>query len=163
MELYPEASGLAAVEPLAYLAIVEAGPDGYSAYVPDLPGCVAAADTRDEVIQLLREAIPLHLEAMQQNGDPIPSPTTTAVTIDVAANVLTQGVVKQPPTPEEWLTMTQVAEALGMHRTAVYKTVRQGRLPARRIGSTWLVRRCDLKTYRAATRHARGRPRGARG
>lgn len=48
----------------------------YSAFVPDLPRCVAAADTVDEVKVLMREAIEIHLDGTRQDGDPIPEPTT---------------------------------------------------------------------------------------
>ena len=59
---------------MQYIAIIE-GDDqsGYSAYVPDLSGCIAAGDTREEVEQLIREAIPFHLEGMAEVGEPIPS------------------------------------------------------------------------------------------
>ena len=57
--------------------------NGYSAYVPDLPGCVAAADTKPEVEDLLREAIVLHLESLREHGEPIPQPQTTAALIEV--------------------------------------------------------------------------------
>lgn len=58
---------------MQYIAIIE-GDDqsGYSAYVPDLSGCIAAGDTREEVEQLIREAIPFHLEGMAEVGEPIP-------------------------------------------------------------------------------------------
>ena len=54
---------------------------GYSAWVPDLPGCVAAADTREECEQLIREAIPLHLRGMREHGDPIPEPSSVDAAI----------------------------------------------------------------------------------
>ena len=56
---------------------------GYSAYVPDLPGCVAAGTTLQETEQLIREALELHLEAMRADGDPIPEPTTVVSTVTV--------------------------------------------------------------------------------
>ena len=59
---------------------------GYSAWVPDLPGCIAAADTREECEQLIREAIPLHLNGMREHGDPIPEPQSVdAAIVDVSA------------------------------------------------------------------------------
>ena len=57
---------------MKYAVIYEQGPNNYSAYVPDLPGCVAAGDTLEETEQLIREAIVLHLEALQEAGQPIP-------------------------------------------------------------------------------------------
>ncbi|HEV2198283.1 MAG TPA: type II toxin-antitoxin system HicB family antitoxin [Bryobacteraceae bacterium] len=48
--------------------MIEKADTGYGAYVPDLPGCVAAEDTYEEAGQLIREAIPLHLEGLRRNG-----------------------------------------------------------------------------------------------
>ena len=62
---------------MQYLVIVEEGETSYGAYVPDLPGCVAVAETRQEVLRLVREAIELHLDSMRQEGAPIPAPHTT--------------------------------------------------------------------------------------
>ena len=58
-----------------YAVIIESGPNNYSAYVPDLPGCVTAGDTVEEVRQLIQEAIEFHLEGMRLHGEPIPEPT----------------------------------------------------------------------------------------
>lgn len=66
-----------------YAILIERTDNGYSAYVPDLPGCIAAADTRTEVEELIREAIILHLESLHEHGDPIPEPHTTATLIEV--------------------------------------------------------------------------------
>lgn len=57
-----------------YLVIYERGADGYSAYVPDLPGCTSAGETREEVEENIIEAIKLHLEVMEEEGFPIPEP-----------------------------------------------------------------------------------------
>jgi predicted RNase H-like HicB family nuclease len=57
---------------MQYAVVVEKTGNGYSAYVPDLPGCVAAARTRAETERLIREAIQFHLEGLRENGDPIP-------------------------------------------------------------------------------------------
>ena len=63
---------------MTYTAIIEKTSSGYSAYVPDLPGCVAAADTRTETEVLIEEAVTLHLDMLRTNGEPIPEPLTTA-------------------------------------------------------------------------------------
>ena len=63
---------------MTYTAIIEKTSNGYSAYVPDLPGCVAAADTRTETEVLIQEAVTLHLDMLRTNGEPIPEPLTTA-------------------------------------------------------------------------------------
>ncbi len=59
---------------MKYAIVVEKGDTSYGAYVPDLPGCVAAAETRAEVMKLIKEAIELHLEGMRADGEPIPQP-----------------------------------------------------------------------------------------
>ena len=66
------------------MVVIEQGEDGYGAYVPDLPGCVAAADTKDEVLALIQEAIVLHLELMQEDGLPIPVPHSVSEYVAVA-------------------------------------------------------------------------------
>lgn len=70
---------------MRYAIVIEQGPESYGAYVPDLPGCVAAAKSRAEVIKLIREAIELHLEAMQEEGLPLPKPMSTADYVEVVA------------------------------------------------------------------------------
>ena len=62
-----------------YVVIIEGQAGGYSAYVLDLPGCIAVGDTVEEVRQLIREAIPFHLEGLRDAGDPAPSPATVLV------------------------------------------------------------------------------------
>ena len=59
-----------------YVVVYEQTGSGWSAYAPDLPGCVAAGDTREDVERLMREAIKLHLEALRASGEPIPEPRT---------------------------------------------------------------------------------------
>jgi len=61
-----------------YTVVIEKSPTGYSAYVPDLPGCVAAAKTVDETEALMRGAIRMHLEGMREDGETIPEPLTVA-------------------------------------------------------------------------------------
>ncbi len=60
---------------MSYLVLYEKGPKNYSAYVPDLPGCVAAAKTLRAVEKLMREAIAFHIESLREHGEPIPQPT----------------------------------------------------------------------------------------
>lgn len=59
---------------MKYAVVIEEGPTSYGAQVPDLPGCVAAAETRDEVCTLIREAIDLYVEALVEDGLPVPEP-----------------------------------------------------------------------------------------
>ncbi len=70
---------------MRYLVVLEQGPTSFGAYVPDLPGCVAAADTRDEALRLIREAIELHIEDLRQSGQPAPPPSSTGELIAVHA------------------------------------------------------------------------------
>ena len=56
----------------------------YGAYAPDLPGCGAAADTREEVVQLIQEAVELHLQVLHEENLPIPEPSTTVEYIETA-------------------------------------------------------------------------------
>lgn len=59
---------------MRYTVIVEEGATSWGAYVPDLPGCVAAGDSREEVLQLIREAMEFHLEGLKEQGQPVPEP-----------------------------------------------------------------------------------------
>lgn len=59
---------------MKYVVVYEQTPNSWSAYVPDLPGCVAAADTREEVEQLIQEAITLHIEMLREDNEPVPEP-----------------------------------------------------------------------------------------
>jgi predicted RNase H-like HicB family nuclease len=61
---------------MKYAVVYERTNTGYSAYVPDLPGCVAAAADLKATEELMREAIEMHLQSMKADGDPIPEPTT---------------------------------------------------------------------------------------
>jgi predicted RNase H-like HicB family nuclease len=68
-----------------YVAILEPGPKNWSAYVPDLPGCIATAKTRDEAESLIREAIEVHIAFLRSEGDEIPEPSSKAVRVAVEA------------------------------------------------------------------------------
>ena len=70
---------------MKYAVIYEKTDTGYSAYLPDLPGCIAAGRTLEETSELMRGAMEMHLDAMREDGDPIPEPTTIAETIDIPA------------------------------------------------------------------------------
>ena len=69
---------------LKYLVVLERGEHSFGAYVPDLPGCVAVGETADEALKLIKEAIELHLEAMQKDGLRIPQPVSSIQYVDVA-------------------------------------------------------------------------------
>jgi predicted RNase H-like HicB family nuclease len=70
---------------MRYLVVVEKGPTSFGAYVPDLPGCVAAGETREEVLALIHEAIEFHLDGLKEDGQPIPVPSSSGELVDVAA------------------------------------------------------------------------------
>jgi len=63
-----------------YVVVIEQEGDAWGAYVPDLPGCVAAGRSRDEVETLIAEAIPLHIQSLREHGEPIPPPTAMGST-----------------------------------------------------------------------------------
>jgi predicted RNase H-like HicB family nuclease len=68
---------------MKYLVIVEKGPENYSVYVPDLPGCTSAGNTLDEALEGIREAVEGHLELMRESGEPIPDPSSEAAFVEV--------------------------------------------------------------------------------
>lgn len=70
---------------MRYLVVVEQGIESFGAYVPDLPGCVAVGETREDVLDLIHEAIELHLEGLRANGQPIPAPSSSSELVEVAA------------------------------------------------------------------------------
>jgi predicted RNase H-like HicB family nuclease len=76
---------MAYTEVMKYIVVIEKTQTGYSAFLPDLPGCIAAGPTREEVMQLLAEAVPDHIQLMREHGDPIPEPTSTIAELEVAA------------------------------------------------------------------------------
>lgn len=70
---------------MKYAVVIEKGKTSYGAYVPDLPGCIAAGETRDEVVKLIQEAIEFHIDSLKEDGQPIPPPSSSVEFIDVAA------------------------------------------------------------------------------
>ncbi|HZU27815.1 MAG TPA: type II toxin-antitoxin system HicB family antitoxin [Bryobacteraceae bacterium] len=68
-----------------WTVFIEPTERGFSAWIPDLPGCVAAAATIDETRQLIREAIELHIEGMRINGETVPEPSRLVEQIEVSA------------------------------------------------------------------------------
>ncbi len=70
---------------MRYMVVIERGERSWGAHVPDLPGCIAAGETRDEVLQLVREAIRFHIEGLEQDGVPVPAPSTESEFVEVGA------------------------------------------------------------------------------
>jgi len=70
---------------MSYLVVIEQGDTGFGAYVPDLPGCVAVGETEEEALRLVREAIALHIQALKEQGLPIPEPRSHAEVVAAGA------------------------------------------------------------------------------
>ncbi len=70
---------------MRYAIVVEKTDNNYSAYVPDLPGCVATGHSIEEVEREIREAIEFHIEGLREDGLPIPQPASTVEYIEVEA------------------------------------------------------------------------------
>ncbi len=61
-----------------YLVVVEKAEDNFAAYSPDLPGCAVTAETKEQTLKLMREAIDLHIRGLREDGLPVPEPSTSA-------------------------------------------------------------------------------------
>ncbi len=70
---------------MKYLIVIEETETGYSAYSPDIPGCVSTGATQDETLANMREAITFHIEGLRQEGFPVPKPSSVSSNIEVAA------------------------------------------------------------------------------
>lgn len=70
---------------MRYAVVIEKAEGNYSAYVPDLPGCVATGSTRAEVEAEIREAIAFHIEGLREDGLPIPAPASQVEYVEITA------------------------------------------------------------------------------
>jgi predicted RNase H-like HicB family nuclease len=70
---------------MKYAIVIEKADSNYSAYVPDLPGCVATGATTEEAEKEIREAIEFHIEGMKEEGEEIPVPSSSVDYVEVAA------------------------------------------------------------------------------
>ncbi|MCY3669916.1 MAG: type II toxin-antitoxin system HicB family antitoxin [Alphaproteobacteria bacterium] len=70
---------------MRYTIVIEKAPANYAAFVPDLPGCVATAPTRQEAIAEIRQAIAFHIQSLREHGEAVPEPRCTATVVDIAA------------------------------------------------------------------------------
>ena len=75
---------------MKYVAIVVRAGNGYSAYLPDLPGCIAAGDTFEETNRLIQEAVVFHLEGMVEDQEAFPDPASVAIEVEVPVPGATQ-------------------------------------------------------------------------
>jgi predicted RNase H-like HicB family nuclease len=70
---------------MRYMVVIEKGASGYGAHVPDLPGCIAAGETREEVVRLITAAIEFHIEGLREAGEPVPPPSSASEFVEVGA------------------------------------------------------------------------------
>ena len=70
---------------MKYAVVIEKGSESFGAYAPDLPGCAVAGESRAEVIELIQEAIELHVQSLKEHGDEIPPPASSFDFVEVAA------------------------------------------------------------------------------
>lgn len=70
---------------MKYSVVVEKGDASYGAFVPDLPGCIAAGDTKEEVLTLIKEAIEFHIQGLIEDGETVPQPQCYFEQVDVQA------------------------------------------------------------------------------
>ena len=68
---------------MKYLVVIERGKSSFGAYVPDLPGCAVVGETRAEALQLIREAVELHIASLREQGTPVPEPASTTEYVQV--------------------------------------------------------------------------------
>jgi predicted RNase H-like HicB family nuclease len=68
---------------MKYTVIIETSATGYGAYVPDLPGCIAAGSSREEVMELIKEAIEFHIRGLREQGYPIPQPSSESELVEI--------------------------------------------------------------------------------
>ena len=70
---------------MKYTVILEKGECSYGAFVPDLPGCIAVGEDREEALRLLKEAVAFHIEGLLADGLPVPKPHCDVVQVEVEA------------------------------------------------------------------------------
>ena len=104
---------------MRYAVVIEKAARNYSAYVPDVPGCVATGKTVQQTLDRLRGALEFHFEGMRQDGEPIPDPQTLVTYLDV-------------PTPAEAAAKPGPAGAVDGGRLAAFNAPRPARRKAER-------------------------------
>jgi len=70
---------------MRYMVVVEQGPSSFGAYVPDLPGCIVAGSSKEEVLQLIQEAVEFHLEGIKDQGADVPQPHSYSELVEIHA------------------------------------------------------------------------------
>ena len=79
-------AGLMRMAVMRYMVVIERGETNWGAHVPDLPGCVAVGETREEVRRLIREAIEFHIDGLKEDGLPVPTPSSEGEFVEVGAS-----------------------------------------------------------------------------
>jgi predicted RNase H-like HicB family nuclease len=88
-----------------YMVVVERGETSWGAHVPDLSGCVAVRETREDVLRLIREAIEFHIDSLRQDGLPVPTPSSEGEFVEVGPRNSGAGVAvaeHEPRLLEAW-------------------------------------------------------------
>lgn len=70
---------------MKYAVIIEEGENSFGAYMPDLPGCAAVAETKEELMKQIQEAIDFHIEGLREDGQPVPEPSSSVEYVEVRA------------------------------------------------------------------------------
>jgi len=70
---------------MRYMVVIEKGESCFGAHVPDLPGCIAVGKSREEVLELIKEAIQLHIESLRESGEEVPSPSSVGEYVEIRA------------------------------------------------------------------------------
>ena len=70
---------------MKYMVVLEKGTGSWGAHVPDLPGCIAVGENREEALELIREAIDFHIEGLKEQGEAVPKPSSESVLVEVDA------------------------------------------------------------------------------
>ena len=70
---------------MEYTIVIEQTPRNFSAFAPDLPGCVATGATREDVVREMRSALAFHIESLREHHEPVPAARCTATVVDIAA------------------------------------------------------------------------------
>ena len=70
---------------IRYMVIIEHGPRSWGAHVPDLPGCIAVGESREQALVRIREAIEFHIDGLKRQGLPVPAPTSEGEWVAIEA------------------------------------------------------------------------------
>jgi predicted RNase H-like HicB family nuclease len=123
-----------------YLIIIEKTDTGYSAYAPDLPGCIATGKTLDALRKRMKEAVEFHVEGLRQEGMPIPEPTSKALFFELSAS----GAIKGERRVETLYDIKTFAAKAGITpSTARVYAHRYG--IGRKLGRGWVFTDTDLR------------------